>query len=158
MKRSTVLITILLITLITVPAFGQTPTPPPGTGITAPAPIDGLLLQWTGLAGFAAIITLLINVLKTIGIVKDGQAPAWSAGLNLLGMAVLLAMQVYTPGISLQALDSKAAALAGVGAVIFGYIIQLASAKGMQELIKGIPWIGKSFSSEPLTWQTPDPK
>ena len=47
--------------------------------------------QWQTLLGVAALIILLVNVFKVMGIVKDGQADVWVAALNLIGLIALFA-------------------------------------------------------------------
>ncbi|MEM5774513.1 MAG: hypothetical protein AAGU05_05880, partial [Anaerolineaceae bacterium] len=56
-----------------------------------------LLTQWSALVGLAALIAVLINLLKLAGLVKDGDAQTWSAALNLLGMAALFLLKVIRP-------------------------------------------------------------
>jgi hypothetical protein len=102
--------------------------------------------QWAGLAGFAALIALLINVGKVAGVVKDGQAATWSAGLNLVGLVGLLALQVFKPEVDIAGVDSQVMGLVQVGVVMFTYVLQLLESKLTHIALKGIPVAGKSFS------------
>lgn len=108
--------------------------------------LNELLLQWSALAGFAALIALAINVLKAAGVVKDGDAPTWSAALNLAGLAGLLALRVYKPEIDVGGLDAQAAELAQVLTVIFGYVLQLLAAKATHIALRGAPLVGTSHT------------
>jgi uncharacterized membrane protein len=46
---------------------------------------DSLVVQWGSLLGFAAVIAVVINLLKLAGVVKDDTAQIWSVELNLPG-------------------------------------------------------------------------
>ncbi|NPV85994.1 MAG: hypothetical protein HPY45_08310 [Anaerolineae bacterium] len=110
--------------------------------------LNSLLTQWGALAGFAALIAAIINILKTAGLVKDGQAQAWSAALNLIGLAVLLFLNVYQPAVDIVFLDKQAGQIANVLLVVFGYIVQLGGAKLAHSILLGLPIIGKSYSAK----------
>jgi hypothetical protein len=105
--------------------------------------MDELLVQWGALAGFAALIAFLINILKTVGIVKEDQAPTWSAGLNLAGLVGLLIMKIYVPQVDIEGLDQQVAQAVEVGTVIFSYVLQLLSSKLTHSIVRGVPGIGK---------------
>lgn len=106
---------------------------------------ENLMGEWVGLAGVAALIALLINVGKTAGVIKDGQAGTVSAGLNLLGLAGLLALKVFAPDTSVIEIDTQLSRFAEVGLVLLTYISQLLVSKGAHLAVKGVPVIGKSF-------------
>ncbi len=137
---------ITLVTLITLAlptaAFAQAGEPAEAGGM------EVLLAQWVGLTGFAGLIALLINVLKSVGVVKEGQAGNWSTGLNLLGLIGLYALRFYRPEIDPGAIDIQVKTFVDFGMVVFSFILQLISAKGMHALVRGAPVIGKSYSLE----------
>ena len=108
--------------------------------------MEDLLVQWGALAGFAALIAFVINILKEFGIVKEGQAPTWSAALNLFGLAFLLIMKIYAPMTDIGGLDNQLTEFVNVGVVVFGYILQLLSSKMAHAVIRGVPGIGKVIS------------
>lgn len=108
--------------------------------------MDDLLLQWSTLAGFGALIAFVVNVLKSLGLVRDGQAPTWSAALNLLGLAGLLALRVYAPQVDIVAVDEQVAQFVEVGLVVFAYIVQLLGSKVGHAAARGAPLIGKTWS------------
>lgn len=105
-----------------------------------------LLAQWSSLAGFGALIGFLINILKTAGVIKDGQAVAWSTGLNLLGLIGLFVIGLAAPAVDLSAIDSQVAQFVQVGLVVFAYVLQLLGAKVGHIAVRGTPFIGKSYS------------
>lgn len=107
---------------------------------------DTLLVQWAALSGFGALIAFLINVLKTFGIVKTDQAPAWSAALNIIGLAALLITGLVVPDLDIPALDAQVAEFVQVGIVLFSYIIQLLGSKLGHAVVVGTPVIGKRLT------------
>lgn len=108
--------------------------------------MEGLFAEWVGLAGFAALIALLINIGKAAGWVKDGQAPIVSAALNLLGLAGLLAAKVFAPDIDLAGVDAQVSDFVQVGVVVTTYVLQLLASKGANAAIKGVPVVGYSHT------------
>lgn len=108
--------------------------------------LPGLLGQWAILGGFAAVIALLINVGKTIGLIKDGQAPNWSLGLNLAGLVVFFLVKVFAPDTDVTAANDVANQLAQAGVIILTVVMQLATSKGTNAAVRGTKVIGKSHS------------
>lgn len=104
-----------------------------------------LFILWGSLAGVAALIALVINVLKMAGAVKDGTSQTWSAGLNLLGMVALFVLRIVKPDLDIAGVDAQVMAFANVAAVVLGYVIQLLSSKLTHIAITGVPVIGKSY-------------
>jgi len=112
--------------------------------------IEGLLQMLVQLGGVGALIAVVVNVLKTTGVVKDGQAGMVSAGLNLLALAALFGVQVWKPETDLVWLDSQAGALATLLTTVFGYIWQIVAAKMTHKALSGTPVVGKSYTLEAL--------
>jgi len=108
--------------------------------------MEELLLQFSGLVGFAALVTFLVNAFKTVGWVKDGQAQNWVAGLNLLGLASLLAINVFNPELDVTAIDAEIGEFTQVAMVVFAYIFQMLSSRVSYLAVKNVPVIGKSNS------------
>ena len=105
-----------------------------------------ILLGFTSLAGVAALIALIINVLKTLGVVKDGTAQNWSAGLNLAAMVILFVLKIFVPTVDIEGVDAKIVEFLPVATVVIGYVLQLLSSKLTYLAIKGIPVVGRSNS------------
>jgi len=105
-----------------------------------------LMALFGTLGGVGALIAALINVLKTIGVVKDGQAPAVSTGLNLLGLILLFVIGVIKPDFDLAGADRFAGELAGLLITVFGFIWQLVVARMTHDKLRGIGVIGKSYT------------
>jgi hypothetical protein len=108
--------------------------------------MDELLVQFSGLVGYAALVTFVVNALKTLNVVKDGQAQNWVAGLNLLGLAGLLGLKVFAPEADVAVLDAQLGDFVNVMMVVFAYVVQMLGSKLSYIAIKNVPLIGKSFS------------
>ncbi len=105
---------------------------------------NSLVLQFGALAGVAALITALVNIGKVAGLVKDGTAQTWSAALNLLGIGMLLALQVFRPDVDILGLDAQVAQFANVLVVVAGYVVETGLTKLVHNILKGVPVAGKS--------------
>lgn len=104
-----------------------------------------ILTQWSALVGMAALIAVIINILKLIGLVKDGDAQTWSAGLNLAGLAVLFILRVINPDVDLGKVDEQMGSLAKTAMVVIGYVSQLLASKATHLAVKNVPLIGTSL-------------
>jgi hypothetical protein len=119
--------------------------------VTLPPDLLGMLTNLLfvvlpSLVGVAALITVITNILKQVGWVQDGTANQWSAGLNLAGILVLVLLKVFRPDLTYDVIDSTAAGIANILLVFSGYILQIIMSGKVQDAIRGIPVIGKSFS------------
>ncbi len=112
----------------------------------------GLVNQLMALGGFAALVAILINVLKGFGVVKDGTAGTWAAGLNLAGLITLFALSIFEPGFEVGEIDAHLAQIAEILTLIFGYVMQNWVSKGTHQVLStgGVPLIGKSHSDGPF--------
>ena len=110
--------------------------------------IFDLFLQFGQLVGVAAAIAALVNVFKAFGLVKDGDAGKWVAALNLVALAVLVALKLFAPGVALEQIDAQAAMLAQVLLIILGYVVQLLGSTTAHDLFSRmrLPFVGKSFT------------
>lgn len=103
------------------------------------------------LVGFAALVTVLVNVLKVIKvkgepIVKDGQAPLWTAGLNMVGTLVFYGIKLFVPSFDFGPIDSVFAEMATVGTFIMSFVGQVLVSKITHSALRGTPVIGTSYS------------
>jgi hypothetical protein len=119
-----------------------------------PADLTGLAVQFGALLGVAALVAALINAGKTFGIVKDGDAPKWSLGLNGLGFAALLVTRLFAPQVDPAVADQVAGQAAQILILVLGLVSQFGFAKLANNGLRGLPVIGKSHRLE-LEKRTP---
>ena len=105
-----------------------------------------LSAQFGALAGVAALIAAGINLGKAGGVVKDGTAERWKAGLSLLGFVVIAALGIFKPDLTAVILDEQAAKLATVLVFITGFLFQTGLVPVAHKAFSGFPLIGTSFS------------
>lgn len=123
----------------------------PMSGVLAqeplPDPTADLFTAFKNLTGVAVFISALINALKTMGIIRNGDAPAWSVGFNLAGMILLFGLQLAGRADLVPVLDAQASGLSQVLTVIIAFVYQIFVTKLTHEnALSGMPLIGKSFS------------
>lgn len=88
--------------------------------------LDTVLTIAGSMLGAQALITLLIDVLKFVGAIKDDAAGIWSAVLNLIGLAGIAVALGLNPSFDFPKLDAQFVIIAQFGSLIFGYIVQIA--------------------------------
>ena len=108
---------------------------------------EQVLVEFGELVGFAALASLLINVLKVFGVVKDGTAAKRVAGLNLAGVLTLLVAKQFFPELQIQPIDNMLGEIAVVGSYILSYVLMLLGSKLTYVATKGLPIIGKSHGT-----------
>lgn len=114
---------------------------------TAPNPLDSWFATFATLTGVAMFIPAIVNALKKIGLVKDGTSDIWTMSLNMLAFLALGVAQITGYSDLVPVFDEQAGMLANVINVVIGYVYQLfASRVTYQQVLAGLPLIGKSFS------------
>lgn len=108
-----------------------------------------LALGFGSLVGVAALVTVLINILKALGVVKDGTAGQWSAVLNLIFFGVLVYFGVFQPQIATQVLDGYAGQIAMILVFVLGYLAQIFVSPAVHTQLKAmrLPILGASNSN-----------
>jgi len=109
---------------------------------------DEIVVQYGMLAGFAALVTLIINVLKHFGVIKDGAAQTWSLVANGAIIIIMYTLKIIKPDFEFASLDSIAAEVATVGNFIFQLVVQLFVSKVTHATVSGVPVVGYSYSLE----------
>jgi hypothetical protein len=104
-----------------------------------------LLAQFLALAGVGGLVSLLINVGKWIGWVKDGTAQSWSTIMNLVLFVGFVILKMFMP-IQLGTLNDKLLVLVPIFESVFAAIIQLLGSKLGHLALKGVPVIGSSYT------------
>ncbi len=97
--------------------------------------LDTVLTIAGSMLGAQALISLLIDVLKYAGAVRDGNAGKWSAGLNLLGLAGIAIALGLNPNFNFPKLDAQFVIIAQFGTLLFGYIVQIAGTYNVHKFV-----------------------
>lgn len=105
-----------------------------------------VVAQFAALAGFSALIAVVVNILKIFNLVKEDQAPLWVGGANLICILVMYGLRIFKPEFDFTTLNPIAAEAATVATFILAYVSQLLVSKVTHFAVKGIPMVGKSFS------------
>ncbi len=103
-----------------------------------------LVAQLDKLVGVAALIVVLVNVLKFINVATDGTAPTWAAGFYLVTLVGLFVARVLNFDVS------QADAIAGTFAQLIAFLLTLVAQLGLGKLfywfVRGVPIIGFSHT------------
>src|SRR5512136_2973681 len=107
-----------------------------------------IVVQFGSLAGIAALIAVIINLLKAAHLVKDGTAGKWSAALNVIALVVLLSLKIFVPSVATSTIDGFAGQAAQVLLVVLGYLVQIFTSSDVHAALSAmnIPLLGKSYS------------
>jgi len=108
---------------------------------------DQVLIEFGALVGFAALVSVIVNILKVVGVVQDGTADKWVAGFDLAGVIALLVIRIWFPDIQITPIDNAMGQVAVVGSYILSYVVMLLGSKLTYVATKGLPLIGKSNSA-----------
>ena len=104
--------------------------------------ITQIVLQFSTLGGCAAMIAALINLLKWLSLIKDGEAPQYSAAFNLIALGIFITLNLVRIPIDFARLDAQAAAIANVMMLILSYIMQLGVSKLSHFVLRDTPIFG----------------
>lgn len=105
--------------------------------------IDNVVTILAGLGGLGALVSMLVNALKKINVVKDGTSEQWIQGVNLLAFVGVAITYLFNIPIDWGAVNVIIGSLVG----LFGAVLQLLASKGTYAVTKGMPVIGYSYST-----------
>lgn len=108
---------------------------------------DQVLVEFGALVGFAALVSVIVNLLKVAGVVHDGTADKWVAGFDLAGVLALMVIKIWFPELQVQPIDNMLGQIAVVASYILSYVVMLLGSKVTYVATKGLPLIGKSNSA-----------
>jgi hypothetical protein len=108
--------------------------------------LNSLFIEYGTLAGVAALVAVVINVMKSLNVVKAGDAQTWSAGFNLLAIVGLFILKVFAPDVDITGIDAQSAQFAQVAQVVIAYVMQLGISKLTHISLRGVPIVGTSQS------------
>jgi len=103
--------------------------------------LENILMIVAGLAGLGAFVSILISVLKKIGVIKDGQSEQWYQGISLF---VFLAVTVVY-FLKVPIVWSDVNEWLKLLTFILGYVIQILGGQLTYNTIKGTPLLGFSY-------------
>lgn len=106
--------------------------------------LNDIATQLGALGGFAAIVTLLIEVGKRAGVVKDGQAGSWSLALNIVGAAGLFYLQ--QTGGNVGQVDTALGQVAEIGFAVLALVAQIGASK-VAYIVAKWAGVGKSLTA-----------
>src|SRR5271157_1189204 len=110
---------------------------------------NSFVIFFGSLAGVGALITCLVNIGKTVGWIKNGQAQTYVIGFNLAGLVGLFVLGVVKPDVNIQGLDAQAGQIAGILMLVFGFIWQNFASKFIHnQVLSGTPVIGMSYTAQ----------
>jgi hypothetical protein len=110
--------------------------------------ITALVPVFMALAGWGSLVAILINLGKTIGLIKDGVAPKVNLVLNLAGFVVLAGLGLFNL-ITPEYFDQVAGAVAAMLTAVIGLVTAYGAAAKTHGILSGagLPVIGKSYSA-----------
>ena len=107
--------------------------------------LTSLVLVFTTLAGWGALVAVVINILKTLNVAKDGQAQNWNLGLNAIGLVALFALGVFGK-VTPEQFNTAAATASTLLIAGLGFVTQFKASTVTHSVLSQaeIPVIGKS--------------
>lgn len=108
--------------------------------------LEQVILQFVALLGFAALVSVAINILKLAGVVKDGDSAKWVAGFNLAGVIALYVVSYFKLPVDVGAIDKTLLEVATLAGLILSYVSTLLVSKLTYVATKELPVIGATFS------------
>ncbi len=105
-----------------------------------------LLTYVLSLAGVAGLISVVIDVLKRFGLVKDGDAPTWTSGAQLLVLIAVWALKVFNPAFDVEGMDAQLAGFLAVFVPFLNFILDNFIGKLTHKALRGAYLIGTSHT------------
>lgn len=83
-----------------------------------------------GLVGLPLLWSVVIDVLKLLGVVTDRTAGQWSAGFSILSLLMVLVAINFFPQFDLHVADTLLGEIAQFATIILGFLTQILVARG----------------------------
>lgn len=103
--------------------------------------LENILMIIAGLAGLGAFVSIVINVLKKVGLIKDGQSEQWYQGISLFVFLAVTVVYFLKVPIIWSEVDQWLKLLT----FVLGYVVQILGGKLTYNTIKGTPLFGFSY-------------
>jgi len=106
--------------------------------------VTEILAIIAGLTALGAVVSMLINILKMVGVIKDGDSERWVQVANLIVFLVVATLYILKTPVNWGGVNQ----LLEVIGVILGYLVQILGSKITYPLVKHTPVIGFTFSDK----------
>lgn len=105
--------------------------------------LEDILLLLAGLTGLGTLISVIVNLLKIVGIIKDGTSETWYQILNLGAFIAVAVIYFAKIKVDWSQIDQWLILLSA----LIGYVLQILGGKLTYTAIGGkLPILGYSFS------------
>ena len=108
--------------------------------------LEEILKLIAGMAGLGAFVSMLINLLKAVGLVKDGQADKAFKIADLIVFVIVMVIYLTKTPVDWSQVDEWLVLLTA----LLGYVVSVFSGEFTHDTIKGTPLIGYSYSEKKL--------
>jgi len=108
--------------------------------------LEEILKLIAGMAGLGAFTSMLINLLKAVGLVKDGQADKAFKIADLIVFVIVTVIYLTKTPVDWAQVDEWLVLLTA----LLGYVVSVFSGEFTHDTIKGTPVIGYSHSEKKL--------
>lgn len=106
--------------------------------------VTEILAIIAGLTALGAVVSMLINILKMVGVIKDGDSERWVQVANLIVFLVVATLYILKTPVNWGGVNQ----LLEVIGVILGYLVQILGSKITYPLVKHTPVIGFTYSDK----------
>jgi hypothetical protein len=96
--------------------------------------VEQILAIIAALAGWPALVALIIDILKYIGVVQDDTAGRWNLGFHLVAFVLVGVIAGYYPDIDIYGLDKALLAWVNILAYVFTLVVQILATRGFHRL------------------------
>ncbi|OGO37371.1 MAG: hypothetical protein A2Z03_04140 [Chloroflexi bacterium RBG_16_56_8] len=104
--------------------------------------LNGLLTLFLALTGFAALAAVVVDVLKRLNVIGDGQAPLASLIINLVGFVLFVLANIL--GLDVAGLDKVLGSVASLLVTLLGLLWPLIASRGFHAGLRGVPLLSYS--------------
>lgn len=96
--------------------------------------LDQVLALAGSLVGLWAVLALIVNILKVVGVVDPGTSGKWSAAFNLAGVIAIAAVLAANPQFDFITLDAKLKIIAEFGTMLLVFMIDMLGTQAMHKV------------------------
>ena len=108
--------------------------------------LEEILKLIAGMAGLGAFVSMLINLLKVAGLVKDGQGDKAFKIADLIVFVAVMVVYLVKVQVDWTQVNEWLVLLTA----LLGYVVSVFSGEFTHDTIKGTPLIGYSYSEKKL--------